>query len=379
MPQPPPTPWPIGTPLPPSGPVVALVPGEAAALMPVALPAALRGQARVAVARRQLADRLGAAAAGLELRPAALGVPADGFGAMLAVEAAALAGWRAAAAAAGRRVRALLPDYLALPAAPSVWVLAVRGARVCARLGPADGFAAEAGLAAAQLAEARRRAPAPRAVLVLDGPLPRPVAEALAGLALLTDPAALAGAEAPRALAHGEAALDLRAGADAAVDRLARRLAGWAWPLGLALTGAAAWAAAVAVDTARLRAQSAAIEAEVLAVAQARLLPPGPVVDLPLQVERALTARRAALGRAGALAVLRPAAVALAGQGLVPDRMAWAADVLTLELTVPGFAALDAAAAALAAEGLAVSRLRQAGGAAGAVAATFEVRPEGGR
>jgi general secretion pathway protein L len=373
--------WQPGAGAPPPGRFLAVVPGEAAPLLPVALPAGLRGPGRVQVARRMLADRLGPWAAGLALRPAPLGTGPDGWGAMLAAARADLARWQAALAetGAGARAVALLPDYLALPAAPGVWVLAAGGSRVRARLGPGDGFAAETGLAAALLAEARARGPAPRAVLVAEGPLPGEVAAALEGLAVVETVADLpAGVGPPRALALGEPALDLRRDPEAEAARRAERLAGLVWPAGLALAGGLAWAAAVAIETAALETRARAVADETLAQAQARLLGPVPVLDLRLQVARALAARQAAATGGGALALVHDLAQGLAGSGVAPARLTLRAEgaeaALEVELVAPGFAALQAAVAALEARGLRVTVARQAGAGSGAVTAALAVR-----
>lgn len=359
--------WTPGAGPPPAGRFLALVPGEAAPLLPVALPPALHGAAREQVARRQIADRLGAQAAAVELRPAPLG-PGP-FAAVLAADAAALARWRAEPRLAA--AAALLPDYLALPAAPGLWVLAAEGGRIRARLGLADGFAAEPALAAALLAEARARGPAPRAVWA-TGALPPAVAAALDGLPRADTPPPEA-----RALANGEAALDLRRPPGSAAARLAGRLRVLALAGALAGAGAVAWAASVVVETRALAARAATTQADTLAAAQARLLPPGPIVDLRLQVERELDRRRAVGG--GGLGLLNAAAQGLAGAGAVPTRLALRDGAVEVELSVTDFAALESVMAALAAQGLAVRVVRQAGGGAGAVAATLALTRAGGR
>ena len=101
-----------------------LLPGELAPVLALDLPARLTGPARLSVARRQVTDLTGISPDVLDLRP----LPEAGAGAragrgrsrtwhrVMVTDTAALAPWRAAAGAA--RARGLLPDYLALPAAP---------------------------------------------------------------------------------------------------------------------------------------------------------------------------------------------------------------------------------------------------------------------
>lgn len=354
--------WPLGQGRAPLGRFVALVPGEEAVLIPLSLPPGLKGAARLAVARRQAQDRLGP---GLDLRPAALG--SDAWGALLATDPERLAAWRRAAAGA----QALLPDYLALPAAPGVWVLAAGEGRLRARLGPADGFAAEPALAALMLALARARGPAPRAVLA-EGALPPEVAAVLAGLTVATNPAALPAP--PRAFAHGELALDLLRDPGTAAEALAARLRLAAAVLVLALLGAAGWAGSVALETAGLRARAAALDDGTLALVRRDILPQGPILDLRAQIAREI-ALRGAGAPAGGLVLLRQAAQVLAAAGVVPQALALTpAGRVTAEVRVPDFAALDRTAAALADAGLGVEIARSAS-AEGGVAAGLILGP----
>src|SRR6056297_2220059 len=137
----------------PGRPFVATVPGADAPLLPLDLPPGLTGVARERVARRQLRDA--GCGAGLDLRPARLGAGRETWARMLVCEGTLRADWAAHVAPAGRRCRAVLPDYLALPAAPGLWVIELDEAgMVRARLGPEDGFAAESDLARALLEEA---------------------------------------------------------------------------------------------------------------------------------------------------------------------------------------------------------------------------------
>jgi len=383
--------WPIGRGKPPEGRFLAVVPGEAAPLLPVGLPAGLRGPARLAVARRQLADRLGPAAAGLDLRPAALAEDGGaGWGALLAVDRAALEGWRAALGRSGAagRAQVLLPDYLALPAAPGLWVLdldagAPGGPRLLARLGPADGFAAEWPLAAPLLAQARARGPEPRAVLLRGGPLPEALNAVLDGLRLLGPGQPLpAGLPAPQAMARGEAGLDLRRDAGHEAGPLAARLRALILPAALALAGAGGWLAALAVETAALIARAAALAAATEDRARQVLGPGVPLVDIRLQLLRELDRRRDGATERGpetGLALVHRAAVALAEAGVQPVSLALAPDGrIEVDLVLPGFAALDRLAEGLRAAGLAVEMTRSASIGGGQVGAAALLSPGSG-
>ena len=366
--------WSRGRGQPPSGRFLALAPGESAPLIPVTLPPGLRGPARLAVARRQVQDRLGPGAARLDLRPAALGTGADGWSALLAVDPADLARWRAALGPAADRAQALLPDYLALPAAPGLWVLAAEPDRLRARLGPGDGFSAEAALAALMLTSARARGPVPRAVLVTQGPLPPEVAAALDGLTVVDSPDRLpAGLARPQPLALGEAALDLRNDPGLQAAKLAARLRRLVLPGVLALAGAAGWAGSVWLETATLRDRAAALDEATLDAVTRDILPAGPVLDIRLQVVREVERRQAALAGAAPgsrLDLLHMAAAGLHAAGITPQSLTLTATgSADVDLLLPDFAALDRAVAALETAGLAVRIARSGSIAGGQVAA----------
>lgn len=343
--------WRLGAGAPPEGAFVALVPGVLAPIFALDLPPGLTGAARVAVARRQGIDRLGA---GFDIRPARL-LPGDGWTRILLAETAALAGWRAALGAAAPRCRALLPDYLALPAAPDLWSLSMQDGVVSARLGLADGFSAEPDLAARMLALALREARAagqpPRAVL-WPGDTEPSVLAALEGLALVTAD------QAARVLGHGEAALDLRHAAISAPDTLETRLRRWLLPALLVALGALGWAAAEALSARQDRAQAGAIRAEVLAAARRDLLGEGPILDLRAQVEREISRRATGVAGAGGdpLAVLRDAAPLLAQAEV--QAVTLTPDGFDVALRLDDFRALDALVAALSGAGVGTRVLR---------------------
>jgi general secretion pathway protein L len=396
--------WPLGRGAPPAGRFVALVPGEGVPLLPVSLPPALRGAARLAVGQQQVRDRLGQAAARLDLRAAALagsgGDAGGGWTGLLAADRADLVRWRAALGPAQARVQALIPDYLALPQAPGLWVLAADAdGRIRARLGPADGFAAEAGLAAVMLATARARGPEPQAVLVTEGPLPPGVGDVLNGLRLVDDAAHLPpGVAAPRTLALGELALDLRSDPLTRAGALAARLRGLALPAVLAGLGLGGWAASVAVETASLHAQATARQTAILQAVRRDILPEGPILDIRLQVAREIALRQAAAdgaGRMGVLDLLHSVAPALAAAGAVPQSLtvtagagggasapgsdvAPATTTAQLDLILPDFAALELVVAALREAGLAVTVTRSGTADGGQVGAGLTLRPDDG-
>jgi len=373
--------WRIGQGAPPSGAFIALAPGAGAPLISLALPGSLKGSAREDVARRQAQDRLGAGGAALDIRPAHLG-QTDGWSRVAVADRADVLRWRSALGPGAARCRGILPDYLGLPTAPGLWTIAVDGDALRLRLGPQDGFSAEADLAAAQIALALEQARAtnslPRAVLCL-GALPEPVAALLADLTIASDPADLPAALTPKVLAHGEAALDFARDprADAAnVEAQVRRMI---WPLVLLLAGALGWGGATAITT-RLDLDAAAtLEAETLASARRDLLGPGPILDLRVQVARAL-ARRAAdtptqTLEVSALALLRAASAVLAATDTIvlAAALGRGTDGVTLEVNVADFRALDAGLAALSGAGLRAEVTRSGIEPEGGVRATLTI------
>lgn len=339
----------------PGRPFVALVPGAEAPLLPLDLPPGLSGPARERVARRQMRDALGPGTA--EMRPARLGNAREGWQRMLVCEVGARAQW--AARVAGTACRAVLPDYLALPAAPGLWVIETGAGPIRARLGPEDGFAAEDDLALALLEAAAEAAP-PRAVLRLGPPLAVlddwlgargwPIAESVAALG------SQEGIETPVRFGRDELALDLARDPEAERAALSRGIARLTAALVLALGGFVLWAAAVQIETTRLADQGLVYRKSAERIAREGLIPTGPILDLHAQTQGALERSRAqiaqASGEARPLEALRVAGAVLAAQELRVTRAAYQPGAgLVIDLEIADFAALDTLVAALRAAG----------------------------
>lgn len=379
----------------PSGRFVALVPGSEAPLVQLSLPAALKGSAREKVALRQAQDRLGARPGTLLFRPARLTTQPDDWHAVLIADTTRVAQWRAKVA--GGHCSAILPDYLALPAAPELWTIELvepasteDSALVRARLGPADGFSAEPELAALMLARARAdaqtRGRLPRAVLRLGAAAPA-IDAALEGLEVARTPESLPrGVARPQVLGHGEPALDLATDPEAAARALAARLRALRLPAALLLAGGIGWAGGEWAETVRMNAHADAIEAATLDAVRRDILPSGPILDIEAQVMREIERR----GEGAApmtnsqtpLARLRSAAEVITevadhgdgAEGGDPDALlqsvTWqSGGALQLELTLVDFAALDALVGALRAAGLAAQVGQSAAEADGRVVA----------
>jgi len=342
----------------PARPFVAVVPGEAVPLIPLDLPEALKGAARERVARRQLRDAYGGSETGLDARPARLGPSSEMWQRMLVTQAATREDWARAIAPAGALCRAILPDFLALPAAPDLLVIEADDARIRARLGLEDGFAAEPDLAMALLQEAVETAP-PRAVL-WQGGMPPEIEAWLAArsLPICHDAATLAehGVEPPRRFAHGELALDLARDPGAERAEMHRSLRQLRLPVALAVLGFAGWIGAILMDMAALRDQSLAYRQNAERILRDVMIPTGPILDIRTQVsqviDRARGAEAEAETEARPLDVLRRAGMVLGDHDLTVTRVSYQPGAgLVMDVQIADFAALDALVTALNAAG----------------------------
>ncbi|GAW33312.1 gspL periplasmic domain protein [Roseovarius sp. A-2] len=342
----------------PDQPFVAVVPGESVPLIPLDLPGALKGTARERVARRQLRDAYGGGETGLDARPARLGETPEAWQRMLVTEAATRADWARAAAPAGALCRAVLPDYLGLPAAPGLWVIEADAARIRARLGLEDGFAAEPDLALALLQETVETAP-PRAIL-WQGALPPEIAAWLGarGLPVCHDAAALAehGVDPPRCFSHGELALDLARDPGAERAEMHRSLRRLRLPVVLAVLGFAGWIGAILMDMAALRDQGLAYRQNAERILREVMIPTGPILDIRTQVtqviDRARGAEAEAETEARPLGVLRQAGMVLRDHDLTVTQVSYQPGAgLVMDVQIADFAALDALVTALRAAG----------------------------
>lgn len=339
-----------------------LVPGQNVPVMSLDLPDRLMGHAREQVARRQVEMQLDLSGEHLEVRPMALGKAMGKTSAVwrraLVVDRADLASWRRSAGAA----RAILPDYMALPAAVDLWCLRVTEDHLLTRLGLEDGFTAELALAAELLKAALRDHP-PKGAFVQEG-LPD-------GLATLFEAADVpvyttleqldaAGLARPQVLQNGELTLDLRRDPFRARQNLQGLIRAWVWPLGLLLLGAGLWAGEQIFETRRLTQATEAVRADMLADVRAHFLPNVPILDVRLQVSQALAAKRAAAGDAGghriAIDLLGQASEVLFQEKSQVDELFYRAEghQLLIQSRVSDFSAAERLVSALQAAGLQV-------------------------
>lgn len=338
----------------PTAPFVALVPGAAAPLVRLDLPAALKGQARDRVANRQLRDAYGGSDAGLDLRPARLAGTRDGWQRVLVTDIKERQDWARAVAPAGAFCRAILPDYLALPAAPGLWVIEARDDQIRARLGPEDGFTGEPDLALALLKEAAATSP-PRAVLRLGDASPEIDAYLSAqNMTVCGTSSELTAHDVspPLVFGYGELALDLARDPGAERAEMRRTLRRLRLPVGLAVLGLVGWVAATVMETRDLRDQSLAYRQNAERILRDVMIPTGPILDIRTQVtqrlERARTARSDGDAEARPLDVLRRAGAVLADHDGTITRVSYQPGAgLVIDLQLVDFAALDALVSAL--------------------------------
>lgn len=370
--------WRLGDGTPPAGAFVALVPGAEAPLIGLSLPATLKGSAREDVARRQAQDRLGA---GLDVRPARLG-NSEGWTRVAVAQRSAVLRWRGALGAAAPRCRGLVPDYLALPAAPGLWRIEADRDGVTARLGPEDGFSAEHALAVRMLSlaltEARATNTLPKAVL-LTGETASAFADLFDGLSLFRDAADLPEALTPAPMARDEGAVDFARDPLADAQGLEARLRRVALPLALVVLGALGWAGAQALAIRQDRAQTLALEQAVEAAVRRDLIPSGPILGLRAQVTREIARRQAAVtpeaAPQGPLDLLRLAAPVLAAEQV--QNVALGATGLSVDLRLDDFQRLDAVTADLAGQGVLARVTRSTTDPEGGISASLalEVQP----
>ena len=377
------------TPL-PDGPVVVLVPGALVPLVPLDLPPALRGDARLRVAARDVRDRLGLGTQQVDLRPAPLGSEGGQWQTLLLARSEDLQAWRSATANLGRKLQAILPDYLALPTSPGLWTVQTGTAPdgvVQIRLGPGDGLSAEPELAALALQPALSDATAPRAVLrlgpahpAIDAALAR-LQDQLPGLVIARDAADLPpDIAAPRVLAYGELALDLRQQQADPRMALRARIRALMLPALLFVLAGLVWAGGVLFETHQLEAELQARQDRNIALTRQYFLPDGPLPNIELQVARVIDERRAALmqdpgAELSALDVMWRASAAMAEADIDLQSMQLQGDMsVVVELTSPDFGILEALLSELESAGLAVALDRSASEGAGRVLGTLTLR-----
>ncbi|MBA84213.1 MAG: hypothetical protein CML60_00505 [Rhodobacteraceae bacterium] len=339
---------------PPNAQQIVLVSGLDVPLIRLDLPAGLRGIAREQVARRQLSDRLGLDMSAVQMRPFAAANGADDWNRVLITDPAHLAQWKQTSA------RAVLPDYLSLPCAAQIWCLDTdETGSVLARLGPQDGFSARPAMLLSMLESALQETEEKPIAIHLLSPLADaeiwareqglPVTRTEKELAALDLPL-------PGVLTHNELSADLRADPMAARSRLAARVLPWRWPLLAGTLAAALFGTVQQLQTNKLTTDTARINAQTQAQVQTAFPNLGPLLDIRLQVTRALAdlqSKARPETRKDPIELTRLVAQATHTFGTIPEQLSYTAnDGIVLALRLPDFATIERLAEALRSAGL---------------------------
>lgn len=343
---------------------VVLIAGDQVPLLSLDMPDTLRGAAREAVARRMVQDLLGGAPGAIEMRPFQTKGSAQ-WHRVLVADSADVATW---CTGAGPGCKAVLPDYLALPTAEGLWVVAGSDNRISARLGPADGFTAAPPVALALLEKALAAAPddPPKALFMPGAALPDVARLAAAhdiALATTAEELTALGLPRPVVLGHGELDCDLRRDPQAAQSKLARQVLPWRWPVLVGALAVGLWASADLVMTRHFEAQTAALQAETLALTRQHFVPNGPILDVRQQIATALATARAASDTPGPqnapLDLMAEVAQVIVAEGAGVQELSLSAEAgLRLTLRTTTFAEAEQVTDALRARGATVVALQ---------------------
>ena len=319
---------------------VIAVPGADVALLELDLPGGVSGVSREDVARRQLRDVMAIDPETVEMRPFPGAQQAGQWDRLLVVDKNLAARWRSEFSDGGA---VILPDYMTLPTAPDVWTVARTAHGVAVRLGPQDGFGADAEVAKVMLERALTTGTPPRACLCLG--LTLPGLEALMSahaVPIETDPEAVGA----RRMAHGEASVDLGKVPQLARARMAARVLPWRWPVILGVVAGLMWAASQVVVTNRIVEDTRDLQDQTIDLVQKHFVGNAPVLDARVQVSQALAEMRVeAAGpqeRSDPLGLFAEAAQALAAAGATTDLASYnASEGLQVIARLEDFAAIE--------------------------------------
>ena len=341
-----PTLWRLGAGKPPSAAHVVLLPGEQVPLLPVDLPEKLRGGARERVAERQIVEQLSIQRDHFEMHPFATN-GSKNWARVAVVDSGLATAWRHSF---GRGAIGAVPDFMALPAAEGLWAIEVVDDKLRARLGPDDGFAAEADIALVQLADL----PPPKAILRLGDPHEE-IDAFLDGLNArkLSNPKGLKAAGFPVLdWAKATGGLNLKNPPSAAQDRLGVAIKRWRLGVVAAILAAAAWVGNVVMQTRDVQSVLNRDKTLIESLVREHFLPSGPILDVRAQVSAVVDAAKTPdvveVQTIPALDQFQIAAGILTRDGTKVLVAAWRPETgLELELEAADFTTLDDVIAAL--------------------------------
>ena len=342
----------------PDVPFIGLVNGADAPLLPLDLPKSLKGQARERVAARQISDMSGTDLDQTVLHPFTEKPHVTPWTHVIVATSGQVANWRKHFNGPSTKCLAILPDYLALPAAKDIWTINVTGETVSARLGLEDGFSCDRELAAAMLNKARM----PKAVLRL-GEAFAPVDDLLSALKVkvvqsVEEFAALS-LPTPLQFAHKELIFDLGLDPRAAFAEMAQTLRTWRLPVILSVLALLLWTTSVLVAVRDLNSRAVQTRIDIVAEVRKSFVPTGPVLDIRAQVSQALSTRQAKAQSAARnilpLDLFKTASAVIDDMDATTQTAAFApSSGLVVTLLLPDFATLDQVSDALESEGVAV-------------------------
>lgn len=317
---------------------VLTIDGAEAPVMAVNIPARVRGVARLRVARQQIADRLGVPPASLSIMPT---TNDRDWSRLVVIDRARLS---ELSEGAGRKRRAILPDYLALPEVPGEFVVFGRDGVVMVREGASNGFSAPDGVAPLML----RRAFASSEIskVAYGGELSEEVLAVIRGAGLDARAVTIDPSRTSRPN------IDLLTALDA--ETQSSGLGVWLLAAAIGVLAFALWAAGVMVETRAIERELAAVRADTEAVLRDGLVPSGPLLDVRTQVERAMsTGRESETSEdVAGLALLSRVSVLAFERGVAVESIELDADSLRLSITAQNFDTVEALAADFEAGGI---------------------------
>jgi general secretion pathway protein L len=345
----------------PDGPFVGLIDGAMVPLLSFVLPKGLKGNARRDVAMRQLRDQIGTAAQSVEIQPLHGTRSKDLWTHGIVKDKAVDALISGLGLKDNVGCAAVLPDFMALPAAEDLWTIDVGECATRVRLGVDDGFSGEAAFAVLSLDKALVR-DKPRGVLRL-GRENTQIDAFLAALdvPIVDAPVAMEQHDlpVPQVYSHNELALDLRVNGQAEIADAARNIRAAVWPVLVGVAALGIWMVSMSMNTNAARTQALNLRKETLQVVRENFVPTGPILDVKRQVSQAIiNAKDAAKSDATdntPFEVLRQAGVALGDYPDVLKSTSFSqAEGLILRLSLDDFKTLDEIVATIGDAGLTV-------------------------
>ncbi len=370
----PPEAWPTGAPL------VATVPGEEVATLEVELPLGVRPRVADRIARTAAFYHTGTPPEETHIvRLDRGGDPAHTR--ILAVANHQMAAWRARTAAAGRRIAALLPDYLVVPETEQGWTIMLeaseREPRIRARLASDDGFSAEMPLALAILEQLLEQSQQPPRVIAIHAGLPlKSACDFLVRKLGNTSATVTTGEEPPLTWYEGPVQdVNLLTGPFGQAHNFLGQVRRWQWPAAGAVAAVALWVVNSQIELAKLQAASAAANDRITAVFRGSFDADAPIVDARIQAARILDRLRAA--QAGSTTTADFPALMEAASGVLQQRLnkmralEYANGSLEVHASLTNFQELEALRTALLEQWLSVRMLSSAASADTGVEARF--------